>query len=771
MTMERKVFTFSRGASAVVALVGCLALAGWALDVEMLKTVIPGLVAMNPATAVAFILAGVSLWILLNESADLLTHRLGTMCASIVALVGLLTFGGDVSGWDIGIDQVLFQQKLNANRMAPNTSLNFGLLGLALLLMDVETPRGHRPSQFLALAAASISLLVLIGYAYGVMHLYKVTTFIPMALYTALAFLVLSVGVLYAYPGRGVMAVVTSDRPGGVMARGLLLATIVILPILGWLMLAGQRTGLYGTEFGTAILIVAAVVGFSVLIWWMARSHNFADAERSRAEEEQDRFFVLSLDLLCVAGVDGYFKRLNPSWEKTLGYTTEELLARPYIEFIHPDDRAATLAEAEKVSGGKKVIAFENRYRCKDGSYRVFQWSAVPLPDEGLVYAAARDITERKRVEEALRESEERFRMLVSGVKDYAILMLDPDGHIASWNTGAELIKGYQADEIVGQHFSCFYTREDTESGKPALELKTAAEQGTCEDTGWRVRKDGSRFWANVVITATRDQSGALRGFSKVTRDITERKRVEEEIKKYNEQLEVANKELEAFSYSVSHDLRAPLRHIDGFSDLLQKHAASTVDEKGRRYLKTISESAKQMGVLIDDLLAFSRVGRTELRLATIDLNQIVKGVLSDLAHDIQGRRIAWEVGTLPTVHGDPSMLRQVLVNLIDNAVKYTRNRESAVIEVGCNGGLPAETVIFVRDNGAGFDMQYAHKLFGVFQRLHSGNEFEGTGIGLANVRRIIAKHGGRTWAEGKVAEGAKFYFSLPHAQKEGTNG
>ena len=228
------------------------------------------------------------------------------------------------------------------------------------------------------------------------------------------------------------------------------------------------------------------------------------------------------------------------------------------------------------------------------------------------------------------------------------------------------------------------------------------------------------------------------------------------------QELQSANKELEAFSYSVSHDLRAPLRHIDGFADLLQKHIHSALDEKGRRFMKTISESAKQMGCLIDDLLAFSRVGRVELHETVVNLEQLMKDVQRDLLPDGQGRQITWNIGPLPEVRGDPSMLRQVLDNLINNAVKYTRHREEARIEIGCDGSNSRETVIFVRDNGAGFDMQYAHKLFGVFQRLHNASEFEGTGIGLANVRRIIQRHGGRTWAEGAVDVGATFYVSLP---------
>ena len=368
-------------------------------------------------------------------------------------------------------------------------------------------------------------------------------------------------------------------------------------------------------------------------------------------------------------------------------------------------------------------------------------------------------------------QGEELFRLMVEAVRDYAIFALDTEGRIISWNAGAEHIKGYRAEEIIGEHFSRFYTDEEVRAGKPGRELVVATEEGRYEEEGWRVRKDGSLFWANVLITAVRDEEGRLRGFTKVTRDLTERRAAEEQVLRLNAeleqkvaertvQLEAANKELEAFSYSVSHDLRAPLRGIDGFSLALMEDYADRLDAQGQDYLRRIRAATQRMARLIDDLLNLSRITRGELRRETADLSALASSVAEQLRKTYTERQVEFRIAQGVRAQGDPQLLRIALENLLGNAWKFTGKTADAVVEFGVTEG-DGGPAYFVRDNGAGFDVAYAGKLFGAFQRLHDVREFEGTGIGLATVQRIVRRHGGRVWAEGEPGRGATFYFTL----------
>jgi PAS domain S-box-containing protein len=381
----------------------------------------------------------------------------------------------------------------------------------------------------------------------------------------------------------------------------------------------------------------------------------------------------------------------------------------------------------------------------------------------------------RRRIEADLRETRDRLEVEVKQRAQQArlldqthdpILVRDMNSVITYWNRAAEELYGWRAEEVIGRRS---YELLKTVFPAPLDELQEQLlRTGHWEGELTRTKADGSSVTVACRWALRRDGQDQAVSILETNNDISARKHREEEIRRLNrelerraDELEIANKELESFAYSVSHDLRAPLRHVVGYGELLQKQAFSSLDDKSRRYMKTILESAKRMGNLIDDLLAFSRIGRAETRKTKVDLTQLANEVVAELGQETKGREIVWKIGVLPNCRGDRSMLKLVLVNLISNAVKFTRLRSPAEVEIGCTD-RPNGTEVFVRDNGAGFDMRYVHKLFGVFQRLHSTEEFEGTGIGLATVQRIIHRHGGQVRAEGALDHGATFYFSVP---------
>lgn len=621
----------------------CLVLVGWTFDLESLKRVFPGLIAMNPLTAVTFALAAASLGLQARCKPGGRNVK-GEVLALLVLMIGGLRLMGYVFGWDWGLDQVLFASKLADhqtnfdNRMAPNAAACFVFLGSGLAWIHKKAHPGRRPAEVCAAAVLSISLLALLGYLYKVTWLYGFGAFIPMAVHTALLFQVMAFGLLCARQDVGWMSFIISESPGGALVRHLFPVLIPVLVVLGWLRLAGERYGLYEPEMGTTLYTIATMAIISTLIWWSARSLHRGYQERLRVEKELEGFFTVSLDMLCIASTDGYFKRINPAFSRTLGYSTEELLSRPFVEFVHPEDIARTQVETGQVGRGQSSDHFENRYRCKDGSWKWLWWKGQNLHEEGLIYATARDVTEQKEAEEKIR------------------------------------------------HLNMM------------LEERAA-------------------------------------------------------------QLDASNQELEAFSYSVSHDLRAPLRGIAGFAQALEEHAGTSLDDAGRGYLMRVRRAAERMGYLIDDLLKLSRLTRAEMLLQPVNLSEQAESILAQLHQREPERQVTWNVMPNIILNADASLVRVMLENLLENAWKFTSKKAEALIEVGSLNSEHNERVCYVRDNGVGFDMRYASKLFGAFQRLHSMVEYPGTGIGLATVQRVVRRHGGRVWAEAKLNVGSTFYF------------
>lgn len=508
---------------------------------------------------------------------------------------------------------------------------------------------------------------------------------------------------------------------------------------------------------------------------------------QERERESQQRLLDIldnSFAVIYLKDAQGRYLLVNRRYETLFHVQRETVLGKTDYDIFPKLMADAFRANDERAFKLRDAITIEEIAPQDDGLHTYISVK-FPLRDAaGEPYGVcgiSTDITARKRIESQLRASNgalqfanHRLRGIIEGTHD-RIAALDMRYCFLTFNSAYRdaFRRDFGRDIHIGMRLSDPLAQVPEEQEAQLL-LWARALKGEIF-TVTRAMKSGDEVrHFEISFSPIRDEQGELLGAAQHVRDITDRQRAEDErarllaeVASRNALLEAANKELEAFSYSVSHDLRAPLRHIDGFAGLLQRTAAAKHDEKEQRYLTLITESAKRMGRLIDDLLDFSRMGRAEMRRDTVDMDALVRAVLRDLEPDTQGRVIEWRVAPLPPVLGDASLLRQVWMNLLSNAVKYSRPRARAVIEVGSEMRSVGEIRFFVRDNGVGFEMKYADHLFGVFQRLHRAEDFEGTGIGLANVRRIIARHGGRTWAEGQPDAGATIWFSLPKAEEK----
>lgn len=476
--------------------------------------------------------------------------------------------------------------------------------------------------------------------------------------------------------------------------------------------------------------------------------------------------FVTSTQDFAIIALDpaGIVRSWNPGAQRIKGWSAKEVIGRHFGAFYPPTDVAA-----HKPAYVLQRASEDGRYEDegwrirKDGSMFWANAVVTAVRDaEGKLVGfvkITRDLTARRHAEEAMRQSEERYRLFISSVKDYAMFILDTSGHIMTWNEGAQRLKGYRPEEIVGKHFSVFYTQPDRDRQHPAEELSLALRDGRYQEEGWRLRKDGSAFWAHVTITALFDADRRHVGFAKVTRDLTERRNAEERLRQRADSYAELNRELDAFSHSVAHDLRAPVRAMEGIIEHVLEDAKDRLNAEEVASLRAVVASSRNMSALIQDLLDLSKTAREEPRREDVDLSRLVERILDEkrMLHPDRVVRATIQPGL--HARADGRLLRVALANLLDNAIKFARGNE-AVITFGRDASQPQPTY-FVRDEGVGFSTEDAARLFHPFVRLHAATGVPGTGIGLTIVDRIIRRHGGAVWAESEAGKGTTFRFTL----------
>lgn len=779
----------------MAAVLGLVVMGGWTFDIPLLRSVLPGAVQMKANAAVALILAGCALF-MFGGQPSLARQRLAQGLALVVAALGSITLAEYVFGWQLGIDELLFRDTANAHnlirgRMSPYSAVAFVNIGLALAAVPQRALR-----WLVCLAAGSVVIIgavSLLGYLWNASELVTDQLLPPVALNTALAFCLLGVGTLLVArnsatqreSNRTTLSAVETKILAGFIGAFLLLiagggytyrSSVEFTKAALWVDHTQQVRTALGQLYATVSNAETAQRNY--LITGIRQHFDSYVGQINKANDQQD--------VVAHLIADNPVQVQNMMELRQLILIKYELLARGITLYERNGFVAARdlIASGEGINTMQSILTLsnhmdkveENLLQERNAAFtRAHQSTLVSLL---LTLAIAtglfiilfngirKEMMAREQTEQALGASERYNRGIVENSPD-CLQLLTLDARLTYMTErGCQLLEVNDFCSIENAEWLNFWKGTDHDSARHAVEVAVTGVIGQFQ--AFCATFKGTPKWWDVVVAPIMGANGKPDQLLAVSRDITESKPAETEIKALNAslqqratELEAANKELESFSYSVSHDLRAPLRHIDGYLDMLAADTKDQLADEPRRYLKVIADASTQMGQLIDDLLAFSRMARTGMHETRIELDAMVRESIAKLEMVTRDRNIEWKLAPLPSAIGDPAMLRQVFSNLLGNAVKYTRPRDPARIEIGVAGEEDGRNILFLRDNGVGFDMKYAGKLFGVFQRLHRVDEFEGTGIGLANVRRIITRHGGRVWAEAAPDQGATFYFTL----------
>ncbi|NET72030.1 MAG: PAS domain-containing protein [Sphaerospermopsis sp. SIO1G2] len=756
--------------------------------------------------------------------------------ASIVICLGMITLIQYSYQIDLGIDQLFVQESYYAvntytpGRMAPNTAICFLGIGSSLVVANYKQ---YSLAQFLVTAIFLISLLGFVGYVFDISSLYYIQPFSGMALHTSISFLLLSIGMFLAISQEGWMRELTSEYLGGTLARNLIPLIVIFIIFNAGLFLAfTDKTNILNVDYGFILMSVVDILVLGTIAWFNARYINSIDRKNQylqkqlkinnenlsvrvhertqqladtnqRLQKSCNQIFKIISTLpkmeTALVASENKFRELaenidevfhinsadlteilyiSPGYEKVWGVSCESLYQNPgsWLNSVHENDQDNIKAACERLIQGKPLKE-EYRIIRPNGSVRWISARSFPIFNQfGQIsrhVGVATDITERKQIEIALKESEERYFSLIQATTQ-VIWTTDATGQFITPQDSWESFTGQSFSQHQGWKWQNALHPDDRELTKQIW--LQALENRSLYEHECRIRnRDGEYkyFWVRAVPII--NQNGSVREWIGACTDVTKQKQTELKIKKLNENLEFqvrertsqltsVNKELEAFAYSVSHDLRAPLRSIDGFSKTILERYADKLDDRGQHYLKRIRAGSKRMGELIDDLLSLSRVTRQEMEFTNVNLSAIAQEIAQQLSENEPQRQVEWAISPNLLVQGDSRLLRIALENLLNNAWKFTSKKKQANVklyQLDYIGENRDYKTYVISDNGDGFDQAYVNKLFQAFQRLHSGDEFPGTGIGLATVKRIISRHGGDIWAEGVVTEGANFYFTL----------
>ena len=770
-------------------LISSLVLGGWFGDIAALKSVFPGIVSMKFNTAVCFLLLGISLFFHAGNTGKRATNS----CFALVAVVGFLTLSQYLFGLNLGIDELLWREGTGAiatsspGRMSPATAFLFLMLGTSLLCIRNRALRFYvQLALFLSMTVAAFGLF---GYVFGTSYLYSVLSFTQIALHTVISFMVLCLGIFYS-------------------------------PALDYLKFSFEKKITAG--FGIVVIVL-----FTMFFAFSRNNDDFIDTIKrvdriqvvqyqceqlvsgAKDNETGSRGYVITGDKSFLEPYEdskvkilNYLSKLkkltDDSPVQQLRINVLEKLLKQRLDF---SEKTVMLRKNKGFEVAKELVATGKGKALMDGIRLIVKdiqkeehsllaknkadsQKGIENSNRMIVFFQAtiivvllvlfviilRTFKVRMNAEVLLQKSKEAIQQSEANLK----FALDGAG-IGSW--GLDLItheadRSLKHDQIFGYQtllpewsYELFLNKHVHPEDRKQVDtsFQTAVANGSEWHFECRIfRVDGSMGWIWAKGRTFKDKSGKPLFMIGFVGDMTELKNAEARLIQKSEELLRSNKELDSFSYSVSHDLRAPLRAIDGYTRILKEDYGDKIDKEGQRIMDVVINNTRQMEKLVDDLLAFSRLGKQNLIKVGIDMNSLVSSVTEELREQSSRQEIELDVKPLIRAQGDSSMIKQLMVNLVSNAIKYSEKKEKSIVEIDCYEEK-GQTVYYVKDNGAGFDMLYYDKLFGVFQRLHAASEFEGTGVGLASAQRIVGRHGGEIWAEGKVDEGAVFYFSLPN--------